>query len=188
MEAFSPLDFFVLGVLAFGAWRGFRTGAAAQLVGTIGLVIAFLVGLTLMEPVGRLVVASLGLSERVGPVVGFVVAFAAVLMLVTLAAHVAAKTLQALRLGLLEKGVGAVVGGIRAALGLSLLFLVTSDVALPGGESLIVGSETRAESVLYEPVAALAPVAWEGVRAIAPGVQADLRQKFDAVAGDAAAG
>lgn len=188
MDAFAPLDFFILGITGLGVWRGLRTGAMSQLVGTVGLVLAFLVGAALMGPVGGLVVASLGLSERIVPLVGFVVAFAAVLVAVSVVANAGKATLQALRLGVLDRAAGALFGGLRAALSLSVLFLLTSNLALPGAETFVVGADTRATSVLYAPVEALAPVAWEAFCTITPGVQDQLREKFDGLAGGAVAG
>ncbi len=175
----STLDLGIAGLVGLGVWRGVRAGALSQLVGTLGLLLALWLAAGAMRPVGALVVASLGLSTSLVPVLGFVVTFAAVLSVLTFATYLVRKALAALRLGAADQLAGAGFGGLRAALGLSVLLFVTSAVALPGGEPLLVGQQTREASVLYEPVRALAPAAWDLFRRVAPGWQDQLRDKFD---------
>ncbi len=174
----STLDLALAGLIGLGIWRGVRAGALSQLVGTVGLVVALWVAAGSMQPVGDLVVSSLGLSERLAPILGFVVTFAAVLSVLMFAAHLVRKTLAALKLGGIDKVVGGGFGALRAALVLSVGLLVTSAVALPGGEPLLIGEDTREASVLYEPVQTLAPGAWELFRSLAPGFQDQLLDRF----------
>ncbi len=175
----NTLDGGILLLVGLGVWRGVRAGALSQLVGTLGLVLALWLAAGAMGPVGDLVVASLGLSERLAPALGFAVTFAAVLSAVTLGIYFVRKTLALLRLGAVDALAGAGLGGLRAALAASVLLLLTSAVALPGGEPVLLGERTRDGSVLYEPVRALAPVAWDLVRAVLPGLQDQLWDKFD---------
>ena len=84
----SGLDVVLGLVLAFGLWRGLRTGALMQAVGTVGWVLGFVAATALMAPVGEVVAASLGVSARTAPVLGFIVVFGAVLAALTVAAHV----------------------------------------------------------------------------------------------------
>ncbi|MEM1041967.1 MAG: CvpA family protein [Bacteroidota bacterium] len=175
----GTLDLALAGLIALGVWRGVRAGALSQLVGTVGLVVALWLAAGAMGPVGDLVVASLGLSDRLAPVLGFGVTFAAVLSALTFAAFLVRRALALLKLGAVDKLAGAGFGGLRAALVLSVLLLVTSAVALPGGAPLLVGEETREQSVLYAPVQTLAPSAWDLFCALAPGLQDTLLDKFD---------
>jgi len=178
MGELTALDLGILVVLGFGVWRGVRTGALRQLVGTVGLVVGLILGILLMNPVGSVVVSSLDVSERLAPVLGFVVTLTVVVAAAAVIAQLARKALSILRLGFLDRLAGAGVGGLRAALALSVLLLVTGPVALPGGEPLIVGQEMREASVLYEPVQALAPVAWDAFRYVLPGLQNHLKDAF----------
>lgn len=169
----------VLGlVLAVGVWRGLRTGALAQVVGTVGWVFAFVAAAALMEPVGAGVAAGLGVSERLAPVLGFVAVVAAVVAALTVAAHVLRKAVEAVRLGGVDRLAGGAVGGLRAAFGLSVLLLATGYAPIPGGGPVVVSAETREASALYGPVEALAPEVWGAVRAVTPGLQAALADKF----------
>lgn len=178
MGELTALDLGILAIVGFGVWRGVRTGALRQLVGTVGLVVGLILGILLMDPVGAVVVSSLGLSERLTPVLGFIVTLTVVVAAAAVIAQLARKALSILRLGFLDRLAGAGVGGLRAALALSVLLLVAGPVALPGGEPLIVGQETREASVLYAPVRALAPAAWDVFTLALPGLQSQLRDAF----------
>ena len=174
----SGLDVVLGGVLAVGLWRGLRTGALLQVVGTVGWVVGFVAATVLMGPVGEAVAASLGVSERTAPVLGFVVVMGAVVAGLTAAAHVARKALEAVKLGALDKAAGGAVGALRAAFGLSVVLLATSFAPVPGGGPILVSEAERRGSLLYDPVRALAPEVWGVVRAVTPGLQAALADKF----------
>lgn len=175
----SGLDLFLGVVVVIGVWRGLRTGALLQVVGTVGWVVGFVAATALMSPVGELVAASLGVSERTAPVLGFVVVIGAVVAGLTAAAHVLRKTLEAVKLGGVDRLAGGAVGGLRAAFGLSVLLLATGFAPVPGGGPLAVSEADREASVLYDPVEALAPEVWGIVRAVTPGLQAALVDKFN---------
>jgi membrane protein required for colicin V production len=178
MAGLTALDLGILVFVAIGVWRGLRTGALSQLVGTVGLVIGLVAGVLLMDPVGAVVVNSLGLSTRLAPVLGFVVTLAVVIGAAAVAAQLVRKALDLLRLGVLDRVAGAGLGALRTALWLSVLLLITGPVALPGGDPLLIGQETREQSVLYEPVRALAPAAWAAFSSVVPGLSDPLSAAF----------
>ncbi len=176
---FTTLDLILLALIGVGTVRGYFTGASRQLVSTVGWLVAFVLGAALMGPVGATVVESLGASERTAPVVGFVVVFALALGAVAAVGHAFRKALEAIKLGGLDKLLGAVFGGLKTALGLSVFLMVTGYSPLPGGSPWLISEETREQSTLYEPVQALAPAAWTLIRAVTPGVQQILADKFN---------
>lgn len=170
----------VLGlVLAFGLWRGLRTGALMQAVGTVGWVLGFVAATALMATVGEVVAASLGVSPRTAPVLGFIVVFGAVLATLTAAAHVLRKTLEAIKLGALDTAAGGGLGALRVAFGLSVTLLASSYAPIPGGGPVLIEPADRDASVLYGPVESLAPEVWSVVRTATPGMQAALVDKFN---------
>lgn len=175
----NTLDLALFAVLAGGGIRGLSTGATRQVVSTVGWLVAFALAAVLMGPIGATVVESLGASPRTAPVLGFLVVFVGVLAAITAAGHAFRKALEAIKLGGLDKLAGGVLGGLKAAFGLSVMLLVTGFTPLPGGEPWLISSDTREESVLYGPVRAVAPAAWRFVRAAAPGLQRTLADKFN---------
>ena len=175
----SSLDLFLGAVLAFGLWRGVKTGALMQVVGTVGWVFGFVAATALMGPIGEITAASLGVSPRTAPVLGFIVVLGAVLIGLTLAARVARKTLEAIKLGGLDTAAGGGLGALRAAFGLSVVLLTTSFAPIPGGGPVLVDARERRESLLYDPIEALAPEVWGVVRTVTPGLQQALVDKFN---------
>ncbi len=175
----ETLDLVLLGVIGAGSVRGWFTGATRQLVSTVGWLVGFVLAAALMGPVGSAAVVLLGASERVAPVVGFIVVFTAALAGVAFIGHAVRKTLEAVKLGGLDKLGGSALGGLKAALGVSLFLSVTALSPLRGGEPWLISSETRERSIIHDPVRDLAPATWLAIRAVVPGVQSVLSDKFN---------
>lgn len=185
MSSLPVMDLVIAGVLAVGIWRGSRTGAVRQLAAVAGLVAAVWLGMLMMRPAGMLVVHAAGLPPELGPVVGFVSVAGVVVTLAALAAFVGRKTLALTRLGFLDTGLGAALGGLRMAVVLSLLLLISSITATPTSGGLLDRTSERQSSVLYEPVRSLAPALWVGLQALTPGFRVTLPDGFTTVSTEA---
>jgi membrane protein required for colicin V production len=177
----TVLDWFILAILLGGLIRGYLVGAVRQVAGLLGLVAALLFSVEFMESVGALIVASLGLAESVAPLAGFTVLFLGVYLLFLALARLLEQLFETLSLSLLNRAAGGAVGGLKAALLLSLLFLVLGGLELPE-------QETRNDSALYRPVAQLLPRTIEATEAWFPAAKraADqlgrqVRSRVDAV-------
>lgn len=175
----NGLDWVLAAGLGLGLWRGVKTGALAQAVGTVGWLLGFIVATALMGPVGEMVSAALGVSPRTGPLLGFIVAFGAVVLGLLAAAHIARKGLEAVKLGGVDKLAGAGVGALRSAFGLSVMLLVTGFSPLPGSGPLLISQETREASLLAPPIEPVAPLAWDLARGLAPGIQEAVADRFN---------
>lgn len=125
-------------------------GAVRQVASLLGLVVAFFLSVQLMHPVGRLIVSSLGLSEPVAPIAGFVAIFVGIQLLFLAMSRLLEHILETLSLTLVNRAAGGALGGFKAALLLSVLFLVLSGLEMPE-------EQTQEQSVLYGPVATALP-------------------------------
>lgn len=157
----AALDWFILVVLAGGLIRGFMVGAVRQVATLIGLVVAFFLSVQLMHPVGALIVSSLGLSEAVGPIAGFIVIFVGVQLLFLALSRLLERVLETLSLSLINRAAGGALGGFKAALLLSVLFLVLAGLEMPS-------DPVRERSVLYSPVAQALPKTLEATSPYLP--------------------
>ena len=159
------LDLLVLAVLAFGLVRGLGTGAIRQVAGIFGLLVAFVLSVELMHPVGEMLMESFRISPDVAPLVGFVLVF----MVVQLAVYVLVRVVQgiigALKLSVIDRVFGGAVGAFKAALLLSVVFLVLDRMGFPD-------EDTREASSFYDPIAGALPAAWDYVSEQLPQVQA----------------
>lgn len=164
------LDFLILPVLLGGFVSGYSTGLIRQVASLLGMILAFVLGVHLMEPVGAMVSGSLGLSERVAPLVGFVLVFLGIQVVVFALAKMVEALVGALKLTLVNRLLGGGLGVVKSALLLSVTFLVLQYVQLPG-------ASLREGSWLYEPVASSLPRAWAYLSDNVPQVES-LSEKF----------
>lgn len=166
------LDWFILLVLAGGLLRGFMVGAVRQVASIVGLVAALLLSVQLMHPVGAVIASSLGLSTAVGPVAGFVVIFIGTHLVFFGLSRLIEGLLETLSLSLVNRAAGGALGGLKAALLLSVLFLVLAGFQMPS-------QEVREESVLYAPMAQALPKTLEAAAPYVPAADR-ARDIFDA--------
>ncbi|MFB6098516.1 MAG: CvpA family protein [Salinibacter sp.] len=150
----SALDWFILIILLGGLIRGYTVGAVRQIGSLVGLVAALLVSVEFMESVGGMVVASIGLSESLAPLAGFTVLFVGVYLLFVILSRLVEQVFESLSLSFVNRAAGGAVGSLKAALLLSLLFLVLGGLEMPD-------KQTRRQSAFYRPVARLLPQAIE---------------------------
>lgn len=155
------LDWFIVIVLAGGLIRGFMVGAVRQVTSLAGIVVALLMSVQFMHPIGALIVSSLGLSEAVAPIAGFVVIFVGIQLLFLALSRLVERVLETLSLTLVNRAAGGALGGFKAALLLSVLFLVLSGMEMPS-------EETRSRSMLYPPVAKALPETLEAASPYLP--------------------
>ena len=177
----SILDILIAAGLLIGLARGLSTGAVRQVVGLAGTALAIVLALELMHPVGNAIGGILGAGAGVVPILGFIVVFAAVQLALYVLAKIIETSLKMLKLSMLNRTAGAVFGLCKAALLLSVLFLVLNFFNVPN-------SPHREASVLYGPVAAVFPATWDfaaqrfpAVRNLSDRFGEEVRGRFDEV-------
>lgn len=158
------LDWFILIALAGGLVRGLMAGAIRQVASIFGLILAFILGVQLMRPIGAMTVDTIGLSESTAPIVGFVVVFGGVQLIVIALARMIEAAVESLNLSFANRAAGGALGAFKAALLLSVLFLVTTQAGLPD-------DKTQKASALYTPIAEVLPGTWDRVAPYLPAVQ-----------------
>ncbi|PSQ70125.1 MAG: colicin V production CvpA [Bacteroidetes bacterium QH_2_64_26] len=175
------LDWVILLILLGGGIRGYMVGAVRQVGSVLGIVAALLFSVEFMDSVGALVVSSIGLSDTLAPLAGFTVLFLGVYLLFIALSRLVEQVFETLSLSIVNQVLGGAVGGAKAALLLSLLFLVLGGMELPE-------QKTRADSTFYQPVAELLPRTIEATEHWVPAAKeaADqlgrqVRSKVDAV-------
>jgi membrane protein required for colicin V production len=166
----NGLDLFILAVLAGGLVIGFRSGLIKQALSLVGLVVAFLLALRLMEGVGEMAAHSLGISPDIAPLVGFALVFGGVQLTVFALVRLLEAVVGALKLSAVNRVLGGAVGGLKATIVLSVVFLLLGYLAVPS-------EATQRSSAFYEPVSVVLPATWETVRVYFPQVQG-LSERF----------
>jgi membrane protein required for colicin V production len=167
----ATLDIFILAVLGIGLIRGLRAGFLKQLASLIGTVLAFVLAASFMESAGRLLELEMGLMGGLGPLVAFIAIFVLVKMAVHTVSNAAKTLLETAKLSGLDRLAGGITGSLKAAILMSLAFLMIGMAELPGKQS-------REDSELYQPVYRLVPDAWRFLSNRAPAFE-DLRQQVE---------
>lgn len=160
----NALDLLILFGLAAGAVHGFMTGLIKQVASVFGVVLAFVVSLQFMRPVGEAVAGSLSISEGVAPLVGFVLVFLVIQVAVFAVTRMVESLVGALKLSSVNRLLGGGLGALKAMLALSVLFLVLHYVDVPG-------ERMAGESQFYGTVSRALPDAWDFVSERIPQVQ-----------------
>ena len=175
------IDLMIVVVAGGAMASGFSSGLIRQAAGIVGFLLALALAVRGMDGVGAMLAASLGFSARIAPLAGFALVFIAVQVAVSVVAGVAEKIAGALKLGIVNRAGGALVGGLRALLVLSAVFVPLRFVGVPR-------PETRAASPLYEPVAGMLPVAWRVAGAAGiPGLAERFRHAINTARTDSTA-
>ena len=120
----------------------------------VGLVLAFALALRFMHVAGAVTVDSLGISESLAPLLGFVLVFLVVQVAVVAVVKLVEAIIGALKLSTVNRVLGGAMGGLKAALVLSVAFLVLANLEIPDASA-------RTASSLYAPVSSVVPETWE---------------------------
>ena len=147
----STLDIILFIILAFGAFRGYRKGFLMEVVSILALVLGVLGAFKLMEQGMIFLDEKFDINGTLLPYLSFFLIFILILIGVFLLGKSVKTVLNMTLLGSVDNLIGAVVGMLKWAFGISILIWISGsvDLYLPG--------ETTSESYLYPFVAALAP-------------------------------
>lgn len=157
----NTLDILIFLSLIGGLVVGLRVGLIKQVLSFVGLILAFVLSLHLMKSIGEMAAGSLGLSEDIAPMLGFMLVFTAVQVGVFGLIRLLHSIIGALRLTGVNRILGGAVGAFKASLTLSVAFLVLGSVEVPS-------QKTREGSAFYAPMATMVPATWDYVAAYIP--------------------
>lgn len=149
----ATLDIFILIILGIGLLRGWRSGFLKQATALVGTLLAFLLAASFMESAGKMIASGMSLSAEQASLIGFMGLFILVKLAVNMVANAASSLLEAVNLSSLDKMAGGITGAAKAAVAMSLVFVIVGFAQLPGEVS-------REESDFYMPVYQIVPTAW----------------------------
>lgn len=152
----QSLDILILLALGIGVVRGFMTGAVRQIVSFFGILIAIILAVQLMNPVGRMIGTALGASDALYPAIGLLAVFLLVQIVLFFVVRAVESAVKTFRLSTVNRMLGGAAGLAKAALILSLFFLGLAHFNIPE-------EDNRQNSVLYDPVASALPATWDYV-------------------------
>lgn len=136
------LDIFALGVLGYGAYKGFKNGVIIEVASLLGLIIGFWAGMRLAFIFAHYYRDHFQLPEKWVPSIAFFTAFAIGLGAVYLAGWAATKLVNTAQLELPNRLAGLGFGVLKWGFLVGALFCII-------GNAEILAKKTTEESVAY---------------------------------------
>lgn len=147
------LDILLSIFLLLGFVRGIFKGFLVELAGLVALIAGIYGAIHFSDGILRLLQTFISWEERYLSLVAFAVTFCLIVAIISVLARLLTKVINFLALGILNRILGAIFGMLKTAF-LASLFLMFLDHFI----AFAIEPETRQESVLYRPVAGIAPL------------------------------
>ena len=146
----------VLGIfLLYGLVRGFFRGFLTELASLVGLIAGIYGAIHFSYYAGEFLSQHVDWDIEIINLASLAITFLIIIFVVSLVGKMLTKVADFAALGIVNKLLGAIFGLLKSAFVASviIMFFVTSNKTLE-----FVETETLEESVLYEPVAVIAPI------------------------------
>ena len=143
------IDWIIIGVVAVGTVLGFSKGALKQVATLVGLVAGLLLARALYLQVGERMAVELGTSATIAQIIAFFLIWILVPIALLWVASLLTRVLEVVNLGILNRLVGALVGGIKYALIASLVVQLIQFID-PGDR--LISKDIKKKSALYYPI------------------------------------
>jgi len=131
----NPFDILVFAILAYGVIRGIFRGLVREMASIIGVLGGFYAAYTYYPHMAKLISPWITNTAYLN-IVSYMFLFVAVLIIVGILAVIIKYLLNIAYLGWVDRVCGALFGGVKAALIVSVLFIVLTSF-LPKGTPLI---------------------------------------------------
>lgn len=150
MSEFGGLDFIIIAIVVYGMWRGFQAGFIKSVVSLVGWFVALVMGTRFASSFAPNMAAFVS-SE----VLQLALAFLAIVLVVICVIHIFAKVfnsiLNTLRLGMLDKLAGGILGSAKNLL--IVLVIMSASAPLLVNSTLWQSSKIAPELMPYAPMA-----------------------------------
>lgn len=176
MVQLNFLDFLILAVIFYQGYKGYTHGLIMTLAPLLYWFIAFFLSVHFMGMGGKQMATYLGVSEQVGGVLSFIV----MITLCMIAVRWVIGTIN----GIIGKGIvvgsgnrlaGALLGGLKGFLLLSIVFLALQPVNMPR-------ENVRNSSFFYSSVHSFVYRTWDVAQIVLPqaeGLASKFKENFD---------
>jgi membrane protein required for colicin V production len=151
----NVLDIILLILILAAAISGFTKGFFVELASILAIILGVWAGIAFSGTVQVWLSKMVDWSPVSIKLVAFIIIFLAVVVIVHLIANFFEKGIRAIALGIFSRMAGAVLGALKGAFILSVLFIVVTKIEYY--TTTIIPEQTKKESKLYSPIEKLAP-------------------------------
>jgi|GEM_PF-2192740 len=164
IDSITLMDILIIGVIGLGMYRGYNQGIIKEAVGGVAIVAAVICAFGFRDPFEKFFLTHFGWGAVTTSVVSFVLVFILTLVTVQFLIKFLDDLLNKLYLGGINKGFGALFGGLKYTLGLSIVLFLLSLINIPSQQSV-------KDSITYPYVKVFAVKTLEYAQTIIPFVQ-----------------
>ena len=148
----ETLDLIIAGIIGIGAVSGFIKGGLKQFAGIVGLIVGLLLARAMYVALGQRLAVELNTSVTIAQVIAFLMIWIIVPLILSLVASALTKMIEVIHLGIINRLLGALLGGAKYALLLSLLI---GFIEYIDDKNTLVDKKIKEASELYYPVEGL---------------------------------
>ena len=156
----SILDIVLLALLILGLVRGFMRGFFVELASVVALIAGIYGAFHFSSYTASFFKDKVDWDENTVNIVALATTFIIIVLVIGLAGKALTKIADFAMLGLVNKILGAVFGGLKVALILSVFLIVVDKM---NANILFVKEKDKEQSVLYNPVKALVPTIFPNI-------------------------
>jgi membrane protein required for colicin V production len=147
----------ILGIiLLFAFYKGAKQGLFVTLASLIGLVLGVIGAVYFSDYAADYLVENVSWSEQVINLVAFAITFLVIVFVIGLAGKALTKVADFAALGLVNKILGGIFNALKYGFIVSVIFMFINASSAVSG--FIISEEKKEASMLYEPLASLAPL------------------------------
>jgi len=149
------IDIVLLIVFAWFAYQGFKKGFVIELASLVALILGIYAAIYFSSYAEYFLVNSLNMDNDYIPVTSFVITFIVVVIVVYALGRILEKLIKMVALGFLNKLAGGAFGILKAAVFISIFFLILNHYNIN-----FISAEKKDNSLIYSPVEEIAPFIW----------------------------
>ncbi|MDQ3110878.1 MAG: CvpA family protein [Bacteroidota bacterium] len=157
----NAIDIVIIIPVLWGFWRGFMKGAIMEAATFVAFFLGVWGGMHLSDGMAELIHKWTASTSPYIPLISFALVFVAILAAVFAVAKLVEKLVEKMALSFINKLLGGIVGTLKFVLILSVLFFVVDKME---DTIEIIPKETKNKSLLYHPVASIAPLIIPGMK------------------------
>ena len=157
----SILDIALLVLLVLGMVRGFSRGFFVEIASLVALIAGVYGAFHFSNFAASFLKDRVDWNENTVNIAAFVTTFVIIVLVIALAGKALTKIADFAMLGLLNKILGALFGGLKVALILSVILIVLDKI---NANVPFVKEKDQQESVLYSPIKSLIPTMFPNVK------------------------
>lgn len=150
------IDIILIIPIIWFAYQGFKRGLIIELASLVALVLGIYAAIYLSGYAASFLENNFDIGSRYLPVISFIITFIIVVVIVHLIGRILEKLINMVALGFLNKLAGGIFGIFKAALFISIVLLVIHHF-----DDKWISNEKRESSLLYKPIASIAPFLWD---------------------------